>query len=806
MERLKTLVCDTPYLNESIVKQGFELGKTHYLDKLYCGVGGSTSYIYSEPNPLKIKFLIVPNLGVLEDKKREYQDLIYRSRRKQLKDFERVIKMKFLSKDSEDFLTDKRDCDVVVVVADSFLKLQKRLRANRHLIESVLIDEVHAQKQQSSFRKYIRRLTDKVRDIVGEETPICMMTATPLINDKPTIQVEYKTKRPMNVSLRNDFSGAILEIKDLISKGKRVIVGTNNANIIKALADENLVLKANLIVGVNLMQNLCELVEIKEDINSKLHILSSRGFEGLSIYADGEDVHSYLFENRNRKHESFYIQNLYQFFSRCRTFKSNKLNYIRTDRNELREFPIRSKNPIKSVEKWVNNSKYSVEEKQSAKDKTFKIMQRFVEFDNHAKSKIFIDYDTLNCSLESYLYDDFLSEKFDQFKKDRSITIYDNRTNPAPKRKSIRRKIKAKSKEDYLLLNSAFIVKYDLFGNDYFFDALYKFKDETIEQHVENVIKGFYKHIRRKNFNRLYVPTKRQLKALEILENENIRKSLLKELVKTNTETYSKKYCKRVAAEKISAFKNNCDPVFIELIQGLFNDTVFFKSKEVAHRRYGVVTALSYPAIKKVFKVFGLATIETDIVSCFIRILYALCGLELPKDIYGENKKNKLALNVWLNSFFGVVGSDGVYRVKGLQSSVKQQRYIAKKKFKEFNIDERVVDFLLTNFLEAKHKGDLFNLLALHEKLLLKSVINQFLGDTELSYFRRHDSFICFLDENIQYPNSEMVQFNKIEYLGQKGWFNAPTKKNMVKELIPNIAKILHNSNDLLNGSLRKPA
>jgi hypothetical protein len=153
---------------------------------------------------------------------------------------------------------------------------------------------------------------------------------------------------------------------------------------------------------------------------------------------------------------------------------------------------------------------------------------------------------------------------------------------------------------------------------------------------------------------------------------------------------------------------------------------------------------------------------EYDIASCYPRIMYAINGKNLPDDFYGGDKKNKVAMNVYFNQF----GYD-----ENVKTSKKHQKDNVKRKLKSFNIDEDVATWLIDNFFESKHRGDLFNHIAYYEEQIISELMKLIYDDGNCKnqgMTRRHDSIIVFGNEdNLDYISDFVPRI----FPNTIGWF-----------------------------------
>jgi hypothetical protein len=178
-------------------------------------------------------------------------------------------------------------------------------------------------------------------------------------------------------------------------------------------------------------------------------------------------------------------------------------------------------------------------------------------------------------------------------------------------------------------------------------------------------------------------------------------------------------------------------------------------------RDYNLTTEVSIALITIVTNAFDKETIEVDVVSCNPHIIYAFCGVAFPTDLYGEDKKNKKAINKLLNK----LSADFPKEFNVSVTDYKKKRIA---ELRGFGFDEKVIDFLFKEFWE-KEKDALFNFCAYHEKNIIEKLQKQFKDkDGNGSYIRRHDSVITFS----KLHEAQIEDVNEFEYLKQKGWFH----------------------------------
>lgn len=195
------------------------------------------------------------------------------------------------------------------------------------------------------------------------------------------------------------------------------------------------------------------------------------------------------------------------------------------------------------------------------------------------------------------------------------------------------------------------------------------------------------------------------------------------------------------------------------------NEKPSVPKKIVGYRDYNLLTSVSTDVIKYVGGLFGFEVIEYDIRNCFPRILYALNGLQLPDEFYGINKSNKVSINIFLNDF--------MLNTK-MKTPAKIQKKRSLEKFNALGFDEKVVDFLMKNFFNAKFRGNLFNYLSFYEEKIIEKLQYNTLSKNDISNIRRHDSVLLFVEfeNNKKYDiNSVLNDVVNFEFLGQKNWF-----------------------------------
>ena len=293
----------------------------------------------------------------------------------------------------------------------------------------------------------------------------------------------------------------------------------------------------------------------------------------------------------------------------------------------------------------------------------------------------------------------------------------------------------------------------------------------------------------------------RQIKALELLkfnaevkggivtnwnapEFESIRLDMVKDFKDKQNEKLRRirnsraEVRERTRAESIlniEEFEKNSIATLSQLICMYVNEDMEVPSNWTVFRDYNLTTKVGLRTLEKIAKCFNTSLTEIDIVSCNIAIIYGICGVTLPENIYGENKKNKQSINVLINDF--------MYNENDHKARDKaEQRKAGKKKFRRYGIDERVIDWLYENYFESEFadaRGLLSQTLAYHEKHIIDEAMELVATDFNEGVIRRHDSIII-------YNNRESLSmFNEFVYSALpnvKGLFKIDAKENAIEE------------------------
>jgi len=253
------------------------------------------------------------------------------------------------------------------------------------------------------------------------------------------------------------------------------------------------------------------------------------------------------------------------------------------------------------------------------------------------------------------------------------------------------------------------------------------------------------------------------MQAYNIITDEDNIKIYVKELLNEAIER-KKTIISRKSKEFIqwrNDIVKNLQDRYVRLVMAVSQNKIKLPNKVRNSRNYNLLTEVSLDLIELIANAFDKEIVEVDIVSCNPRIIYAFCGLQLPDDFYGENKKNKKAINKILNKISIDFPTDF-----NISIPLYKKKRIEELRILGFN--EIVIAFLFKEFWN-KEKDALFNFCSYHEKNIIERLQNQFKEkDTSGNYIRRHDSVISFS----KLHESQIEDVNSFEYLEQSGWFH----------------------------------
>lgn len=756
---MKIINNNNRYINSEVLNQCFTKGKHNVVDKVVCGNGASTAFIKEDVQIGHVNIMIAPNKAVIMDKERAYKA-------GEIKGLNNRIKFFYQESGDDDFI----GADVLMFVSDSFLLMEKRLREISSIVDKVLIDESHSVESQSTFRKVLVDFKFKVESILDDkDTSIVSISASPNHFTKVDIKLKNKFINPIKIYHTKNRTKSIARCAKAIKKGKKVLICTNNWHVVKQLTNG---IKTNYIVGETMMRKVVQNVEVIQDASSNITLISSRGFEGLDLY--GSDYNVFFFEDRSQPHQTFTIANLYQAVSRCRD-GAERIEYCRRNLQDIRKVRMIEEN----VDRFVGNKLLSVTKKQTNEYKKF---HPYVIFSiktfatsNNWKWTIKKNEVSLGLSKEERLYDAGF-KGFSSFLSDRSITIKNLKETQDG---WIRGITKDDTRLKYLTKNIDYITEQDLFGDDFNLSEPFYSNGRDIES------KEYLKHINIfltcKNYTGKRLNTVREAKAKELFSDEKALDKLVGDVTKRYNERSIKKYGVKASKKHRDIFKDHGEALVKRIVLMFANKKVYIPSNWVGSRDYNYLTMLGIPEIETIAKEFSFSVKEIDIKSAFPRILYAIAGKELPDNFYGEGKENKVKINVALNNlFFTVSGKTKVSYNQSISTSKKHQKQNIKRKLKQFNIDDDVINVIINKFFDNPDRGALFHFCSYYERKFISMLKKEVTTDTSENdgVVRRHDSLIIFNNSD------NLVYLNTLNFLGQSGWVKTVlTDKELKREI-----------------------
>jgi len=755
------------YLTPEIILPIFQKGIHNTVDKTLAGNGFTTAFTNIKSERGFLDILIAPNVAVVKGKEEKYKS--------EYKDGDKL--MAFVYGGSEVSDMDFDTADVILFVADSFLLSIDRLNSLGKEIRNICIDEIHSTHQQSLYRKNIRGFEDKVKGFFPD-VALVSVSATPI----KYLDVDYRINNAItpsqSVSVTNNASESIERANALLKNGERVLIFTNNANVISRFKNRNKTINAKFVLGNTISLKLTAKAKLVRDDNSKLIIASSRGFEGFDVDdVDGEKWNVFYFENRTNEHERFYMSNLYQALSRCRNL-AESIEYCRVDGSNLPNV-FRGKDIDTEVDKFIADKKISVETKMSSNSKKnprYKC-RPFVRFEFDIESK---KYTMVRDEVSIALHKEYLDtnksnfeDEFSEFFKNRGISFINNKTES----NSIKGHRMSEEKEvEYMLSNKDFIRDEKLVPFDFYVDTYIRgleIRNINMEAIVGKYNKHFKLYLNRKNYDGCFTPSFSQAQASALLGDFKAFSTFYK----TVEKLHLKRKKEKLTREQFKLFKSQFnDKAFASIVAQTVlmfsNDLITIGENSTAHRDYNLLTKLGMSQINLIGDYMGVKVDEFDIVSCYIRILYAICGKVLPNDVYGKDKVNKLLINKWLNKIPFNEYYDSPYR---------KQFFVTKSKLIELGLDKDVVDYLMDKYFDG-FAGDLFNDLAYYESVIVKEAmeyVRSFYGSDGIDndgVIRRHDSFIVFNNTN----DIDLCEWSPSFFPQIIGWFKGCEYKERV--------------------------
>lgn len=744
------------YIPTEIVEQCFVKGQFNFVDKTFTGNGFTTSFLQLKPASHKVNIIIVPNQEVLISKKLQYDqdtdpnktrigffgDIEGRDKTYQMFKKHSLIGSKF---------------DTLMFVVDTFLRNFDTIEKRSYMIEKILIDEAHSVATQSTFRPYligfIRKMQSSFLDV-----PKVQVTATPMLFQKVDIKITKPIKEHKTINISSNEKKCLKRALNDLNEGRNVIIATHKKNIIRKIVKGR---KGNYKVGENLIQNLVEVCEVKQDPESNLTIISSRGFEGFDV--DNGINNIYIFEDRAYDYSTFYFQNILQAIGRSRK-GVNEVYYC--------SVPISDYNDLKSKDQMmleIKKHKGSFE-KLLTNDKT-KYLKRFIQFKVEDGFINGIDFNDTSYGLykEHFDHNDNSVKLYKDYALDRGYKIHF--LNEGIRRISNKGGWnKHQAKVNMLKVNSVYIDKNNVFANLQIDTRPKESKNEYLEE--------LKKFVRRKHYKNDIGDILDNHKPYQYITNDSIFDTAIKHLSKEYREKKLNEYkgdrYNKDFIKEVSEFNEKIKDLLYRLCLMFSQDKPKPFSKKIIWRDYNLTTEASLFVLAEVGNLFDFDTYEFDISSCNPRIIYAYNGLSLPENFYGENKVNKRQINILLNTLSKEYAIE-----KGLNLYKRKARI--KQNLIKYGFDQRVIEFLLTFW--DRPKDALFNFCAYHEMKIINEtervLINEF--KDYFRFIRRHDSLIVFTKDR----KADMDQVNdfadNVEYLDRTCWYSGKNLEEIMR-------------------------
>ena len=493
-------------------------------------------------------------------------------------------------------------------------------------------------------------------------------------------------------------------------------------------------------------------------------IISSAGFEGFDVDNGINDV--FIFEDRAFDYQTFYSQNVAQIIGRSRKGTA----YIEWCRmsNASRTEMLSKDEMIKKAD----SKRISFEKKMT--DKNYKFIPKYFDYNQDVDFGLITDLklNDVKYDLAKELQDADLQglKIYDAFFSERGFNLV--HLNDGSKRINLKGN-SHKSAFTTAKLNEDIIKKFKLFSDvrinlyakekhdDYikafevFLRRKYWYADKLLWKMTVEELYEFNTHCLETHLN--------EIQAYNIITDVDEMQFYLKGVLRDSIERKKGSVCRK--SKEFEQWKtdlvNNLQDRYVRLVMAISQNKIKLPNKVRNSRDYNLTTEVSIALITIVTNAFDKEIIEVDVVSCNPHIIYAFCGVAFPTDLYGEDKKNKKAINKLLNK----LSADFPKEFNVSVTDYKKKRIA---ELRGFGFDEKVIDFLFKEFWE-KEKDALFNFCTYHEKNIIEKLQKQFKDkDGDGSYIRRHDSVIAFS----KLHESQIEDVNEFEYLNQKGWFH----------------------------------
>jgi hypothetical protein len=772
------------YLPSNEFKNLYKKGKHILVDKTFCGNGATYISLNDRSYEDKLDVLIFPNRGAVQSKEKSYK----------ANPSEDKIPTQFIYGGSEDRLN-LDSVGKICIVADSFIYNIKAFKKHKNKLRNFTIDEIHKFAIELSYRPILISFFENLSKDFPKKA-IVGFTASPMLfqNTEVSFTKDIDKLKPIyhSTNERETLNRALKDYED----GKFVMVATNNIGIIKQFAKGKDVLKAKFLIGNNLMQNVVSNINIENDDDSRLVFISSASFEGVD--EERSKFHFYMFVDRRYSHQDFYIQNIYQALSRAR-LGTHRIEVFLMFNENRKNIPTEDE-----IHKTIKSKRISNEKKFT--DRRYKYIQDYCIKEVDLITGLIYDIkfidDMYNTAVEQSKFDSVGFSLYDEYlaKRGYKIEFLNNGYN------NVKHRAENINKQfETLKLNKEIIKDQELFENLFLFDTPqeydnqywksvekymvrywrdlpinpFKITDEDITDYESKEKLSFEESLmdlqssevqvfKNKDEFELY---KRQMRIYSTLKDDNALNKLSKALFKALKREKMNKYDRR-HPKYIEWVKNTDEKLIKQRVQRMLVLMVRNRFKAIKkmrnNRDFNILTEASLNFYKYLWNEFrGEDFKEYDIVSCNIRILYNHLGIELPDNIYGENKEHKQAINQLLNQ----CSSELPIRYRQNVPKYKKNRVAD---LRRYNIDDRVIEFIFSNFWNKKADA-VYNFCASKERDILrelKSQLDEVAGGG--SIVRRHDSLIVFGCHNGMNGIVEYFKWNECF-----NWF----KKSVEKEV-----------------------
>ncbi len=727
------IINNNKYLSSDLIEQCFEKGSIKFVDKVVTGNGFTTGFSYLKPSLNKVNVLIAPNQSVVKDKEQEHK----------LGKFAPNKRVAFVYEGSG-LRGTATDYDLVVLVSDSFVNFAYKLQGK---VDKLMVDEYHSVIIQSAFRYKLKKMMYTLQDDFMDAS-ISFVTASPLLYSKIDIQIDnaYVEDRVLHTS--NNVEESILRCVNSINTGKKVIIFAQDSAIIKKILQDSKRNNFRLIAGVSFTTTLLSKEQYILDNNSNITICSSAAFEGWSDYSVGGDV--YLYMNLGNSHNTFLGCNIYQAIGRLR----EGYNYAESCITNLGGggFPNKIISNLNAkIDRFIGIDDVPIEKKQS---RSF----YFYMYGKKIQANDLIPYTYYKRDKNIYTLHKYhpAIDVHDEIKQiDTRLKVYEGYFNV--RRISLKnvdiditqRRLTNRLRREQRVEN---IVKNITTNNlqDSFMDFFFKSfspKDKR-EYYIEEI-----DVMQEVGFN-LGIEVDYKYQVLKEYLSDGYMDELRELFISSKQR---KGWGRDKIREALKSFKDTIYEYTLDVAIGITFDRM--DSYIVGHRDYNKLTLIGISMISFISDKLGLTITEVDVKNCFPRIVYALNGMDLPVDFYGEDRgANKKRINIALNSFR--------YDSCKNRTEVKQ-RADSRRKLLDAGLDGRCVEWLMDNHFLNEFKGEFFNYLAYHERCIIGAAIDLVEAhNPDIRMYRRHDSFVSF--EDINYGC-----LDTFEYLGVGGWFNS---------------------------------